>query len=199
MGVGDLDDDGRAEMLFAARTAQGVEIRAVDAATKSTEMSVVLRGMTGNPEVSLDDATGTLSVVARSPSGAVMLATMDTGAGTPATRRVVVSDREVRALVRRHGPIVGMALASGDGDGDGTTEALVGMTFRSGLVRVLEVEGAQTARVAREERVPGGTTVDLSDAAREASVVWWGSWGIGMADGGAEPRLRGRIRGVAIG
>ena len=80
---------------------------------------------------------------------------------------------------------------------------MAGGTFRSGLVRVLEVEGARTARVAREERVPGGTTVDLSaaavDAGREASVVWWGSWGVGMADGGAEPRLRGRIRGVAIG
>lgn len=203
MVAGDLDDDGRAEMVFAARTARGVEIRAVDAATKATEMSAVLRGMTGNPEVSLDEATGTLSILARSPSGAVMLATMDTAAGTPATRRVVVSDREVRALVRRNGPIVGMALASADGDGDGTTEALVGMTFRSGLVRVLEVEGAETARVAREDRVPTGTTVDLFaaavEAARDASVVWWGSWGVGMADSGAEPRLRGRIRGVAIG
>jgi len=37
------------------------------------------------------------------------------------------------------------------------------------------------------------------DASREASMVWWGSWGAGMADGSAEPRLRGRIRGVAMG
>jgi len=203
MDMGDLDGDGRAEMLFAARTARGVEVRAMDAATKKTEMSAVLRGMTGSPEVALDGATGTLAVVARSPAGAVMLATMDTAAGTAPTRRAIVSDREVRALVRRNGPIVGMTLAAADGDGDGTSEAVVGMAFRNGLVRVLEVEGAQKARLAREDRVPAGTTVALSaaavDASREASMVWWGSWGAGMADGSAEPRLRGRIRGVAMG
>jgi hypothetical protein len=50
LSIGDLDDDGRAEMVLAASTTRGYELRAVESATGQFEMSMTMRGMTETPQ-----------------------------------------------------------------------------------------------------------------------------------------------------
>ena len=147
LAIGDLDDDGRAEMVFAGRTARGFEIRAVDAATQDAEMAVVLRGMTGAPQVAFDHDADSMSVVGRSPGGGLMLATVtDDGAGgTDTSRRLLMSAREMRKLGRAHGGLADVSLMATDVDGNGTSEMMVGLSFRDGSMRAMTTD--ETGRI----------------------------------------------------
>ncbi len=204
--VGDLDDDGKAEMVVAASTPRGYELRAVDSSTGAVEMSMTMRGMTGTPQVAVNEDSDEIVVVGRTAGGGVTMAMMDVDSRTPQqiTRRTLISDRDARTLQRQNGTLTSMTLSTADLNGDGVTEAVVAMTFRNGAARVMSSGSAGTPETMMNSRVASGTRSLILAApgllSENTSMVgWWTSTSLGMLDSAATPLQRRRIIGVALG
>lgn len=204
--VGDLDDDGKAEMVVAASTPRGYELRAVDSSTGAVEMSMTMRGMTGTPQVAVNEDSDEIVVVGRTAGGGVAMAMMDVDSRTPQqiTRRTLISDRDARTLQRQNGTLTSMTLSTADLNGDGVTEAVVAMTFRNGAARVMSSGSAGTPETMMNSRVASGTRSLILAApgllSENTSMVgWWSSTSLGMLDSAATPLQRRRIIGVALG
>jgi hypothetical protein len=204
--IGDLDDDGKAEMVVAASTPRGYELRAVDSSTGAVEMSMTMRGMTGTPQVAVNEDSDEIVVVGRTAGGGVAMAMMDVDSRTPQqiTRRTLISDRDARTLQRQNGTLTSMTLSTADLNGDGVTEAVVAMTFRNGAARVMSSGSAGTPETMMNSRVASGTRSLILAApgllSENTSMVgWWTSTSLGMLDSAATPLQRRRIIGVALG
>lgn len=140
MTVGDMDNDGKDEMIFTGRSARGIEVRSVDGATKRIEMSTVIRGMTGNPQVNLNEDTDRLSVLGRSASGAVVLWVINVAnPNDPPSMRVLGTATQVRNLVLRNGALTGLSVTFGDANGDESSDQILSLSFRNGLLRVFNI------------------------------------------------------------
>jgi hypothetical protein len=203
--VGDLDDDGRSELVFVGSTPRGFELRAMDPDTGRIEMSTLMRGLTGTPLVSVDGTTDQVTVLGRSRGGAVLMAMMDVDSATPnrVISRTLMSDRDVRAIERQNGSITSLTLTSADLDNNGSSEAIVGMTFRRGAVRVMSADSSGRTRMMMNGTAAGARAVllpgsDLFEAAG-MSAGWWNGSSLGMLNDAAAPMIRRRIRGVAMG
>jgi len=206
LSIGDLDDDGKAEMVVAASTPRGYEIKAVDSSTGVTEMTLTMRGMTGAPQIAVNEDTDEIVVLGRTPGGGVAMAMVDTDAGGPmkVTRRTLVSDRDARTLQRQNGTLTSMTLSTADLNGDGATEAVVAMTFRSGAARVITAGATGNPQVMMSTKVNSSTRSMLLPAPgllsdNTSMVGWWSGTSVGMLDSVATPLQRRRLIGVALG
>lgn len=206
LSIGDLDDDGIAEMVVAASTPRGIELRAVDSSSGSTEMSMTMRGMTGTPQIAVNEDSDEIVVVGRTAGGGVAMAMMDVDSRTPQqfTRRTLISDRDARTLQRQNGTLTSMTLSTADLNGDGVTEAVVAMTFRNGAARVMTAGSTGNPETMMSSRVNSGTRSLILAApsllSENTSMVgWWSSTSLGMLDSAATPLQRRRIVGVALG
>lgn len=206
LAIGDLDDDGRAEMVVAGTTSRGYEVRAIDIATGQTEMSMSMRGMTGTPQVAVNEESDEIVILGRSAGGGVSMAMMDVDGNNPqqVIRRTLINDRDARNLQRQNGPITSLTLSTADLDGNGATDAVVGMTFGNGAARVMTAGGSGAVRTMLSTRLVGGTQRLLLPAsnlftASGAMVGWWSSTSLGMFDSAADPLTRPRIIAVALG
>jgi hypothetical protein len=206
LAIGDLDDDGRAEMVVAGTTSRGYEVRAIDIATGQTEMSMSMRGMTGTPQVAVNEESDEIVILGRSAGGGVTMAMLDVDGNNPqqVIRRTLINDRDARNLQRQNGPITSLTLSTADLDGNGATDAVVGMTFGNGAARVMTAGGSGAVRTMLSTRLVGGTQRLLLPAsnlftASGAMVGWWSSTSLGMFDSAADPLTRPRIIAVALG
>jgi hypothetical protein len=206
LAIGDLDDDGRAEMVVAGTTSRGYEVRAIDIATGQTEMSMSMRGMTGTPQVAVNEESDEIVILGRSAGGGVTMAMLDVDGNNPqqVIRRTLINDRDARNLQRQNGPITSLTLSTADLDGNGATDAVVGMTFRNGAARVMTAGGSGAVQTMLSTRLVGGTQRLLLPAsnlftASGAMVGWWSSTSLGMFDSAADPLTRPRIIAVALG
>jgi hypothetical protein len=206
LSIGDLDDDGRAEMVLVASTARGFELRSIDSNTGVTEMSMVMRGMSGAPQVAVDENTDEIVILGRTAGGGVAMAMVDVDSSAPQqiARRILVTDRDARTLQRQNGQITSLTLSASDLDGNGATEAVVGMTFRNGAARVMTAGTVGGPKVMMNSRVTPGTRTLILPASSlfsdsGAMVGWWTTGSLGMLDSTATPLQRRRILGVALG
>ena len=206
LSIGDLDDDGRAEMVLVASTARGFELRSIDSSTGVTEMSMVMRGMSGAPQVAVDENTDEIVILGRTAGGGVAMAMVDVDSSAPQqiARRILVTDRDARTLQRQNGQITSLTLSASDLDGNGATEAVVGMTFRNGAARVMTAGTVGGPKVMMNSRVTLGTRTLILPASSlfsdsGAMVGWWTTGSLGMLDSTATPLQRRRILGVALG
>jgi len=206
LSIGDLDDDGKAELVVAASTPRGYEIKAVDSSTGVTEMAFTMRGMTGVPQIAVNEDTDEIVVLGRTPGGGVAMAMVDTDSVRPmqVTRRTLVSDRDARTLQRQNGTLTSMTLSTADLNGDGVTEAVVAMTFRSGAARVMTAGATGNPQVMISTKVNSSTRSMLLPAPSLLSdntnmAGWWSGTSVGMLDSVATPLQRRRIIGVALG
>lgn len=206
LSIGDLDDDGRAEMVLAASTTRGYELRVVDSATGQIEMSMTMRGMTGTPQIAINEESDEVVVLGRTSSGGVVMAMMDMDSASPqqVTRRTLISDREVRNLQRQNGVITSLTLSTTDLDGNGTTEAVVGMTFRNGVARVMTAGSTGLPQTMMQSKVSSGTRSLILPGSslfsdNGATVGWWSTSSVGMLNAVGPSLLRRRIIGVALG
>ena len=206
LAIGDLDDDGRAEMVVAGTTSRGYEVRAIDIATGQTEMSMSMRGMTGTPQIAVNEETDEIVILGRTAGGGVAMAMMDWDGNNPqqVIRRTLISERDARNLQRQNGLISSLTLSTADLDGNGATDAVVGMTFRNGAARVMTAGASGAVRTMLSPRVVGGTQRLLLPnsnlfTASGAMVGWWSSTSLGMFASAADPLTRSRIIAVALG
>jgi hypothetical protein len=206
LAIGDLDDDGVAEMIVAASTPRGTELRVVDSSTGLTEMSMTMRGMTGTPQIAVNEDSDEIVVVARTARGGVSMAMMDVDSSTPQamTRRILISDRDAQTLQRQNGTMTSMTLSTADLNNDGVTEAVVAMTFRNGAARVMTAGATGNPQTMISSRVSSGTRslilpapVLLTNSTQ--MVGWWSSTSLGMLDSPETSLRRRRIIGVALG
>lgn len=82
---------------------------------------------------------------------------MDCASPQQVTRRTLISDREVRNPQRQNGVITSLMLSATDLDGKGATEAVVGMTFRSGVARVMTAGSTGLPQTMMQSKVSSGT------------------------------------------
>lgn len=206
LSIGDLDDDGQAEMVVAAGTTRGFELRSIDSATGAVEMSLTMRGMTGTPQIAVNEDSDEIIVLGRTTGGGVAMAMMDVDSDNPQqiTRKTIISDRDSRTLQRQNGTLTSMTLSTADLNADGVTEAVVAMTFRNGAARVMTASVSGTPAIMMSSRVNSGTRSMILAApsllSENTSMVgWWTGTSLGMLDSAATPLQRRRILGVALG
>ncbi|MEY3458631.1 MAG: hypothetical protein RL215_1788 [Planctomycetota bacterium] len=206
LSIGDLDDDGIAELVVAGSTARGIELRAVDSSTGATEMSMMVRGMIGTPHIAVNEDSDEIVLVGRTAGGGVAMAMMDVDSTTAQqiTRRTLISDRDARTLQRQNGTLTSLTLSTADLNSDGFTEAVVSMTFRNGAARIMTAGSTGIPQTMMSTRVNSGTRslilASPSLLTENSSMIgWWSSTSIGMLDSVTTPLLRRRIVGVALG
>jgi hypothetical protein len=96
--------------------------------------------MTGNPQVNLNEDTDRLSVLGRSASGAVVLWVINVAnPNDPPSMRVLVTATQVRNLVLRNGMLTGLSVTFGDANGDESSDQILSLSFRNGLLRVFNI------------------------------------------------------------
>lgn len=206
LSIGDLDDDGKDEMVVAASTTRGFELRSIDSVTGAVEMSATVRGMTGTPQIAVNEDSDEIVVLGRTTGGGVALAMMDVDRANPQqiTRKTLISDRDARTLQRQNGIMTSLTLSTADLNEDGVTEAVVAMTFRNGAARVMTAAATGNPSIMMSSRVNGGTRGMILAApgllSENTSMVgWWTGASLGMLDSAATPLQRRRIIGVALG
>jgi hypothetical protein len=203
--VGDLDDDGRAEMVFVGSTTRGFDVRSIDSETGRTEISMSVRGMTGAPLVSVDSETDQITLLGRTAAGGMVMAMMDVDSATPSrvVSRTLMSDRDVRALERQNGSVSSMTLTSADLDDNGSSEAIIGMTFRRGAARVISADASGRTRVMMNGTAAAARSLMLPSAGlfetTGMTAGWWNQSSVGVLNEPSNQLLRRRIRGVAMG
>ncbi len=167
---------------------------------------MTMRGMTGTPQIAVNEDSDEIVVVGRTAGGGVAMAMMDVDSRTPQqiTRRTLISDRDARTLQRQNGTLTSMTLSTADLNGDGVTEAVVAMTFRNGAARVMTAGATGNPQTMISSRVSSGTRslilpapVLLTNSTQ--MVGWWSSTSLGMLDSPETSLRRRRIIGVALG
>ena len=198
MEIGNIDSDKSAEMFFVASTSRGYELRVVDAATMQPQMTNVMRGMTGVPQLDFDEALDQLMIMGRTRGGGVVMASMTSNESgrTNISRSTMVSDRDMRRMTRRNGPVTDLALASIDQDGDGEMDdRMIQISFRNGMVQqmMLSDDGKVESSLTRQ-------------ASADQPQIIMAALGLAMTPSGdmvwsetTDPSRRNRPRIVAIG
>ncbi|MFN9719909.1 MAG: Ig-like domain-containing protein [Planctomycetota bacterium] len=206
LSIGDLDDDGKAEMVVTGATFRGYEVRAIDSVTGLTEQTMTISGMTGAPQVAVNEESDEIVVIGRTSGGGVGMAMMDVDSIAPQriSRRTLISDREAATMQRVTGAITSLTLSTADVDGNGATEAVVGMIFRNGAARVMTAGSTGALKTMFSNRVASGTRslVLTSSSLFEDSgsmVGWWSNTSLGMLGSSTMQMQRRRINGVALG
>lgn len=194
MTMGDMDGDGRSEMIFAASTSRGTELRVLDGATMRTEMSTSLRGLVGVPQIAMNEDLDRLTVLGRTARGGVSMAMITAGSASSITRRTIVSDREMRTLIRRNGSVSDVALIPGDPTLDGTNSDGVRIAFRNGTVRTLAIDSVTVSARAVSDRRISESGVDMVMSAIGLAMTPSGQWVWSFSDSNRQ----NRIRAVAI-
>lgn len=195
MAMGDMDNDGKSEMVFAASTSRGTEVRAMDSETMQPEMTVFLRGMVGVPQVAMDDDTDRLSVLGRTARGGVTMAMLSAGSSAAGvTRRTILSDRDVRNLTRRNGSVSDVTLVSGEPADQGPGPGSVRISFRNGLVRTIALDDRTGMARGFFDRRLTEAGVDMVMASIGLAMTPGGQWVWSLTD----TQRRSRIRAVAI-
>jgi hypothetical protein len=100
--------------------------------------------------------------------------------------------------------ITSLTLSTTDLDGNGTTEAVVGMTFRSGVARVMTAGSTGLPQTMMQSQVSSGTRSLILPGSslfsdNGATFGWWTTSSVGMLNSVGTPLLRRRIIGVALG
>lgn len=190
MAMGDMDGDGKAEMIFAAVTSRGTELRALDGKTMRTEMSTVLRGMVGQPQISMDDELDQLTVLGRTPRGGVTMALISGGSSTSIMRRTIVSDRDMRTLTRRYGTVSDVALIPDDPTLAGTNSDGVRIAFRNGTVRTIAIDMLTGSASAVSDRRITESGVDMVMASIGLAMTPSGQWVWSVKDSNRQNRIR---------
>lgn len=198
MEVGNIDSDKSAEMFFVASTSRGYELRVVDAATMQPQLTTVMRGMTGVPQVEFDQADDQLMIMGRTRGGGVVMAAMTSNESgrSNISRRTMVSDRDMRQMTRRNGPVTDLSLASIDQDGDGKMDdRMIQISFRNGLVHQMmlsqngAVESSRTQQAAAFD--PQVIMAALGLVMSPAGSIEWSD--------SVDPARRKNSRVVAVG
>lgn len=204
LSIGDLDDDGKAEMIMTAATARGIEVRAIDSVTGRTERAMTISGMTGVHQVAVNEDSDEIVVIGRTAGGGVAMAMMDVDSSTPSRiiRRTLISDRDAASMQRANGAMTSLTLSTADVDGNGSTEAIVGMVFRNGAARVMTAGSTGLPKTMVTSRVANGTrSLVLASSSlfneNRSLVGWWSNTSLGMLESAAIQRRR--INGVALG
>ncbi|MFM7318411.1 MAG: Ig-like domain-containing protein, partial [bacterium] len=198
MEVGNMDADNSPEMFFVANTSRGYELRVVDSSTMQTQMTTVMRGMSGTPQLEFDDTADKLMIMGRTRGGGVVMAAMtsnDSGQ-TNISRKTMVSDRDMRRMTRRNGPVTDVTLASTDQNGDGVMDAeMIQISFRNGLVQqmMLNDDGSVASSASRQ------ATADQPQIIMAALGVAMTPTGDMVWTDTTDPSRRNRSRIVAIG
>jgi hypothetical protein len=190
MAMGDMDGDGKAEMIFAAVTSRGTELRALDGKTIRPEMSTVLRGMVGQPQISMDDELDQLTVLGRTPRGGVTMALISGGSSTSIMRRTIVSDRDMRKLTRRYGTVSDVALIPDDPTVSGTNSDGVRIAFRNGTVRTIAIEMLTGSASAVSDRRITESGVDMVMASIGLAMTPSGQWVWSVKNSNRQNRIR---------
>lgn len=198
MEIGNIDRDLNPEMLFVASSSRGYEISVVDSATMQPQLSNVMRGMAGVPQLEFNDDTNQLMIMGRTRGGGLVMASMSPApSGNPRiSRRSLVSDRDMRQLTRRNGPVTDVTLAATDFDSDGELDdRMVQILFNNGLVQQMMLADNGSVRSMRinqpSDNQPQVIMSALGLAMTPSGDMVW--------DESTDPSRRNRSRIVAVG
>jgi hypothetical protein len=162
------------------------------------QLSNVMRGMAGVPQLEFNDDTNQLMIMGRTRGGGLVMASMSPApSGNPRiSRRSLVSDRDMRQLTRRNGPVTDVTLAATDFDSDGELDdRMVQILFNNGLVQQMMLADNGSVRSMRinqpSDNQPQVIMSALGLAMTPSGDMVW--------DVSTDPSRRNRSRIVAVG
>ena len=159
MTTGDLDNDGKDEIIFAAKLAGGASVAVMDPLTGKKEMAKAVPALRSVPEVTVDDATDKVMLLGQNARGDVQMWTMNAAKPRAATTvRTVMSKAEVNRQTKANGAMIGYSLAFGDANNDGKNEAIITETYRNGTVRVSAAPEKGAVKLMMEQTTPPAGT-----------------------------------------
>lgn len=199
MEIGDMDSDKSAEMIFVANTSRGYELKLVDSATMQTQMTTLMRGMSGEPQLEFDETTRQLMIMGRSRGGGVVMARMSASnaGGQPSiSRKTMMSDRDIRRLTRSNGPLTDITLVSMDQNSDGVLDQrMIQMAFRNGVVQQMLLSGDGVVKSSREQ---SSITIEPQTIMAALGLAMTPSGDLVWNDS-VDPSRRNRNRIIALG
>jgi hypothetical protein len=155
MTTGDLDNDGKDEIIFAAKLAGGASVAVMDPMTGKKEMAKTIAGLKSVPEITVDDATDKLMLLGQNARGDVQMWSMNgRNARAATTVRTVMSKAELNRQTKANGAMLGYSLAFGDANNDGKNEAIITETYRNGTVRVSAAPEKGAVKLMMEQTTP---------------------------------------------